>query len=118
MRTCRSRTDSRAQGMVLALVVMVCGLLGVIGAATYLQSSGTGRAFARVLSTRSAVEAGDAALAEAAAAIRISMDTGATGPVCPENWKALVCALIQAAPPGTVQLAPEGGRTHTLHPAT
>ena len=103
--------------MLIALVLLVCGLLATIGAASYLQSSGTGRALVRVLSTRAAIEAGDAALAEAAAAIRLSMDTGARGPGCPDDWHAVVFGAIQGTTAGQTRLDP-AGRTFTLQPLT
>ena len=103
------------QGMVLALVLLVCGLLATIGVASYLQSGGTGRALVRVLSSRSAIEAGDSALAEAAARVRESMDTGARSPACPDDWHDLVFRTIQGITGGQTKLDP-AGRTYTLVP--
>lgn len=101
--------------MLLLLVLLICGLLATMGFASYLQSGGTGRAFVRVLSIRSAVEAGDAALAEAAAALRVSLDTGATSAACPDDWHDIVFRAIQATPPGQTRLDP-AGRSYTLKP--
>ena len=109
------RGSRAGQGAVLALVLLVCGLLVVIGAASYLQTSGTGRAFGRAVSTRSAIEAADAALSEAAAAVRTSLDTGATSQACPDNWHDLVFQVLTAVPAGTTKPDPVG-RAFTLKP--
>lgn len=101
--------------MLLALVLLVCGLLAMMGVASYLQSGGTGRALVRVLSIRSAVEAGDAALAEVAAAVRLSMDTGARSATCPDDWHDIVFRAIQGTTPGQTKLDP-AGRVFTLVP--
>lgn len=105
----------RGMGMMIALVMLVCGILGMIGISSYLQSGGTGRARVRVLSIRSAVEAGDAALAETAAAMRVSMDTGARSPACPDDWREILLQAIQATPAGQTRADPIG-RTFRLVP--
>lgn len=102
-------------GMLLALVLLVLGLLATMGAASYLQSGGTGRALVRVLSIRSAIEAGDAALSETAAAVRTSMDTGARSAACPDDWHAILFRVIQDTPAGQTKLDP-AGRTFALYP--
>jgi hypothetical protein len=102
-------------GMLLGLVLLVAGILGTMGVASYIQSGGTSRARVRVLGVRSCVEAGDAALAEAAAALRASIDTGATSPTCPDDWRGILLRLIENTPQGQTKLDP-AGRTYTLKP--
>lgn len=105
----------RGMGMMLALAMLVCGILGMIGVSSYLASGGTGRARVRVLSIRSAIEAGDAALAETAAAMRVSMDTGTRSAACPDDWREILLAAIQATPAGQTRPDPTG-RTFRLVP--
>lgn len=102
-------------GMLITLVLLVCGILGMVGVSAYLQSGGTGRARVRVLSIRSAIEAGDAALAEAAAAMRVSMDTGARSAACPDDWREILLNVIQGTPQGQTKQDPTG-RTFRLVP--
>ena len=79
-RTDRSRAQrSRAQrsgGALAALVVSLITLVLLVGTATGLVRSGTERTLGRTGDIRLAVEAGEAALAEAAAVVRVGLDGG------------------------------------------
>ncbi|MBI4864903.1 MAG: hypothetical protein HY815_32285 [Candidatus Riflebacteria bacterium] len=79
------------QGAIIFLVVAVLSILMVLGTAGYVLESGTGRTFGRVVDTRLVIEAGEAAILEAVARMRISMDRGVSDPpACPDDWRALL----------------------------
>lgn len=83
-------------GAVFILVMVVIVIMGTMGVASYFQSSGTGRTYARLVDTRSALEAGDAALAEAVSLMRASMDSGSSSADCPDNWRQLILDAMEA----------------------
>ncbi|MBI4859458.1 MAG: hypothetical protein HY815_04250 [Candidatus Riflebacteria bacterium] len=80
--------------LVLALVVL--SLLGLMGASSLVQSSGTTRTYARVRDMRLAIDAGTSAIGEAVALVRGSMDRGTTTPECPADFRSLIVKAIES----------------------
>ena len=89
----------RGTGVLLGLVMLILTLLGLVGIGAFFQSSGTGRTHSRVVGVRSALEAGDSAIAEAVIYLRRSLDTGWTASECPDNWRSSLCSVMQQNAP-------------------
>jgi len=86
----RSRCRA-ALGSLLAIVLLLCLVLAILGMGSLVQSTGTGRTYSRVVDTRLVLEAADAALSEAVVHLRRSMDENkARPPACPDNWRQLL----------------------------
>jgi hypothetical protein len=79
------------QGAIVLIVACALLILGLMGASSYFLGSGTGRTYGRVVDTRLVLEAGDAAISEAVAYVRASMDRGApVPPGCADDWRTLL----------------------------
>lgn len=81
----------------IILVAFVLLILAMFGFSSFFQSSGTARTYSRVVDMRQTVEAGDAAMAEAVAYIRQSMNAGSTSAECPDNWRQLLLDAVENA---------------------
>ncbi len=90
-----TRGTRRGAGALLALVMVLLGVLALAGGAAFVQRSGTGRTFARVVDGRLLLEAADAALAEAVVDMRRSADgAGALPGVCDDDWHAVLAGVF------------------------
>lgn len=83
-------------GIVLGLVFLALAILTLMQIASAVQRSGTARAYRRVVDWHIAHEAGSAAIAEAVAYLRDSVDIGQVNERCPDDWRALMLAALAA----------------------
>lgn len=99
-----SRPTRIEGGALVGIVAVLAVLVLMIGTATALVRSGTDRTLGRTAESRQLVEAGEAASAEAVAAVRASMDRGrALPPATLDDWRSLT-------------LSPSGTSSHKVPP--
>ena len=99
-------TDRGGMGALLVLVLVLLAVLAVAGGAAFVQRSGTGRTFGRVVDGRVLLDAADAALTEAVVHLRRGADGGGAEPgVCDDDWRVVLTGVFltgAARPAGKV----------------
>jgi hypothetical protein len=85
-------------GVLVLLTSLILAILALLGLVGQVQTSATGRAYARIVDTRRAIEAGDSALMEAVVHLRRSLDTDRPTTACPDRWRTLLRQAVLESP--------------------